>query len=322
MATRQRFRRSQKLTGTGVLPPATRAGPGVSENAVPAVATGRGGWGLVAWLARGPDGCGNVVRAAVRAPGLQFDAGRRVSGRCAHAREPRVALTERGRGVVTWRQDQRLYASVVSGRRIGAAYRLAAEPVAPRAPAVAATEDRVVAGWQAADGRLMTAEIRDRRLGRPHALSRSARVFGGPRLAASADGAVAAVWQTNSSSAIGPVKFAFSADAGRAFSKPEVAGWRGVADGRVEALGVGLDRAGDAIVTSCGQSLGSNARALGGPFSGRERVFGTTGLGGDDPCSGGREEVRLAVAQDTGEAVLAWTRRPRLLVARRPGPLM
>lgn len=117
------FGEARELTGTGVLPPATRAGLGVGENAVPAVATGRGGRALTAWLARGPEGCGYVVRAAVRAPARGFGAGRLVSGRCAHARWPRVALTEGGWGVVTWRQDQRLYAAVVSGRRIGAADR-------------------------------------------------------------------------------------------------------------------------------------------------------------------------------------------------------
>ena len=96
----------------------------------------------------------------------------------------------------------------------------------------------------------------------------------------------------------------------------------GVADGRVEALRVALDRAGDALVTWCGQPLGSNVRPWQGAFLGRERIFATaTGLTPDDPCAGGRDQVRLAVAQDTGEALLAWTRRPRLLVARRPGPL-
>jgi hypothetical protein len=315
------FGEARELTGTGVLPPASRAGLGVSENAVPAVAVGRGGRALVAWLARGPEGCGNVVRASVRAPAHEFDSGRRVSGRCAHARAPRVALTERGWGVVTWHQDQRLYAAVVTGRRIGPAHRLTATPVAPRAPAVAATEDRVVVGWQAADGRVMTSEIRDGRLGRPHGLSRSTRVFGGPRLAASAGGAVGAVWQRSSSSAIGPVEFALSPATGRPFSAPETVGWRGVADGRVEALRLALDRSGAALATWCGQSLGSRVRPITGPWLDHERIFGTTGLGGEDPCSGGRDEVRLAVAQDTGEAWLAWTRRPRLLVARRPGPL-
>ncbi len=147
-------------------------------------------------------------------------------------------------------------------------------------------------------------------------------MFGGPRLAASAGGAVGAIWQLNSSSAIGPVQFALSPATGRAFSPPEVFGWRGVADGRVEGMRLGLDGSGAALATWCGQSLGSRIRSAAGAWVARERVFGTTGLGGDDPCSGGREEVRLAVAQDTGEALLAWTRRPRLLVARRPGPLM
>jgi hypothetical protein len=312
---------ARELTGIGVLPPASRAGLGVSENAVPVVAVARGGRALAAWLARGPEGCGNVVRASARAPGHEFGAGRRVSDRCAHARAPRVALTDSGWGVVTWRQGQRLYAAVVRGRRIGAAQRLIATPVALRAPAVAATEDRVVVGWQAADGRVMASEIRDGRVGRPRAVSRSTRVFGGPRLAASAAGAVAAVWQKNSSSAIGPVEFTLSPATGRPFSAPEVVGWRGVADGRVEALRLGLDRSGAALATWCGQSLGSRVRPIAGPWIARERIFGTTGLGGDDPCSGGRDELRLAVAQDTGEAWLAWTRRPRLLVARRPGPL-
>ena len=83
-------------------------------------------------------------------------------------------------------------------------------------------------------------------------------------------------------------------------------------------LRVALDRAGDALVTWCGQPLGSNVRPWGGSFVGRERIFApVTGLTLDDPCAGGRDRLRLAVAQDTGEALLAWTRRPRLLVARR-----
>jgi hypothetical protein len=312
---------ARELSGTGVLAPASRAGLGVSENAVPAVATGRGGWSLTAWLARGPEGCGYVVRAAARAPAGEFDRGKRVSERCAHARAPRVALTESGWGVVTWRQGRRLYASVVTGRRIGPVHRLTTEPAAPRAPEVAATEDRVVVAWTAADGHVMAAEIRDGAVGRAQAISRTTRVFGGPRLAASAGGAIGAVWQLDSSSAIGPVQFALSPGTGRAFSAPEIVGWRGIADGRVEALRLALDGSGAALVTWCGQSLGSKVRPIAGPWVARERIFGTTGLGVSDPCSGGRDELRLAVAQDTGEAWLAWTRRPRLLVARRPGPL-
>jgi hypothetical protein len=79
----------------------------------------------------------------VRAPARSVARGRLVSGRCAHAREPRVALTESGWGAVTWRQDERIYAAVVNRRWIGAARRLVAEPVAPCAPAVVATGDRV-----------------------------------------------------------------------------------------------------------------------------------------------------------------------------------
>jgi hypothetical protein len=52
------FGEARELTGTGMLPPASRASLGVNENAAPAVATGRGGWSLAAWLARGPEGCG------------------------------------------------------------------------------------------------------------------------------------------------------------------------------------------------------------------------------------------------------------------------
>jgi len=165
-------------------------------------------------------------------------------------------------------------------------------------------------------GRAMAREIRGGAVGAARAISRTTRVFDSPRLAASAGGAVGAVWQTDASGAIGPVELALSPGPGRAFSAPEVVGWRGVADGRVEALRVGLDRSGAALVTWCGQPLGSRAWP-----AAREPVFGGTGLTPGDPCAGGRDEVRLAVAQDTGEAWLAWTRRPRLLVARRPGPL-
>jgi hypothetical protein len=308
------------LTGTGPLPPASRAGTRIIENAIPAVATGRGGWALAAWLARGPKNCGYVVRAAVRAPVREFDRGRRVSRTCAHALRPEVVWTERGWGLVFWREGTRLNGAIVSGRRIGPVQRLSEGPVAPGV-AAAATPGRVVVAWRVMGGRAMAREIRGGAVGAARAISRTTRVFDSPRLAASAGGAIGAVWQTDASGAIGPVQFALSPAAGRPFSAPEVVGTRGVADGRVDALRLGLDRSGAALVTWCGQSLGSKLRTVAGAWIARERVFGTTGLTPDDPCSGGRDETRLAVAQDTGEAWLAWTRRPRLLVARRPGPL-
>jgi hypothetical protein len=308
------------LTGVGALPPASRAGFVALERPVPAIATGRGGWALAAWLARGPQGCGYTVRAAVRAPGREFDRGVRVSARCAHASRPEVAWTESGWGVVTWRQGQRQYGVVVTGRRAGPARLLSSQPVAPGAVSTAA-EDRVVVAWHAEGGRITALEIRDHRVGRPHALSRTDAVFDGPRLAASAGGAIGAVWQT-SSDALAPVQFALSPAAGRPFSAPQRVTGRGVADGRVEMLRVALDRAGDALVSSCAQTLASNVGPFGGSFLRRERIFApVTGLTLDDPCAGGRDRLRLAVAQDTGEALLAWTRWPHLLVARRPGPL-
>jgi hypothetical protein len=290
------------------------------ERSAPSIATGRGGWAVAAWLARGPDGCGYVVRAAVRAPGRAFDRAARVSGRCAHAASPQVAWTESGWGAVTWRQGQRLYGAVVTGPRHGRARLLSSRPVMPEAVS-AATEDRIVVAWRAVDGPVTALEVRTGVVGRPHALSRTGAAFGGPRLAASAGGAIGAVWQTASDS-LAPVQFALSPAAGRPFSAPEQVTGRGIADGRVEMLRLALDRAGDALVTSCAQTVASNVGPLGRSFRRRERIFGpATGLSADDPCAGGRDRLRLAVAQDTGEALLAWTRRPRLLVARRPGPL-
>jgi hypothetical protein len=312
------FPTARALTGVGVLPPASRAGTRIIENAVPAVATGSDGWALAAWLARGPKNCGYVVRAAVRAPGREFDRAARASGRCAHASRPDVAVADRGLGLVTWRQGQRLYGAVATGRRLGHARLLSAHPVSP-GPALAATGDRIVAAWRRVSGPVMALEIRDGRVGRPRAVSRTSLVLDPLRVAASAGGAIAAAWQTTPD-ALAPVQFALSPAAGRPFSAPETVARRGVADGRVEALRIALDRGGDALVTWCGQPLGSNARPFGGSFLGRERIFApVTGLTPDDPCAGGRDRVRLAVAQDTGEALLAWTRRPRLLVARRAG---
>ena len=311
---------ARALTGVGVLPPASRAGTRIIENAVPAVATDRDGWALAAWLARGPKNCGYVVRAAVRAPAREFDRAARVSSRCAHASRPDVAVAAGGLGLVTWRQGQRLYGAVTTGRRLGPARLLSAHPVSP-GPAVAATDDRIVVAWRRVSGPVMALEIRDGRVARARAVSRTSRVLDPPRLAASAGGAIAAAWQT-ATDVLAPIQFTLSPAAGRLFSAPETVARRGVADGRVEALRVALDRAGDALVTWCGQPLGSNARPFRGPFLGREEVFApVTGLTPDDPCAGGRDRVRLAVAQDTGEALLAWTRRPRLLVARRTGPL-
>jgi hypothetical protein len=311
---------ARPLSGVGVLPRASRAGFVALERPVPAIATGRGGWALVAWLARGPRACGYVVRAAVRAPGREFDRGVRVSGRCAHASRPGVAWTESGWGLVTWLQGQRLYGAVVAGRRPGPARHLSSRLVAPGI-ASAATGDRIVVAWRAVRGPVMALEIRDGAFKRPRAVSRTDAVFDTPRLAASAGGAIAASWQT-SSDALAPVQFALSPAAGRPFSAPEQVTERGVADGRVEMLRLALDRAGDALVSSCAPTLASNVRPVGGSFLDRERVFDpATGLTLDDPCAGGRDRLRLAVAQDTGEALLAWTRRPRLLVARRPGPL-
>jgi ATP-grasp domain len=320
---------ARPLRGVGVLPRASRAGLGALERPRPAIAIGRRGWALAAWLARGPGGCGYVVRAAVRAPGRGFGAGVRVSAGCAHAARPQVAITERGWGVVTWRQGARLYDAVMTGRRLGPARPLSPEPVGADDAAVVASADRVVIAWHAAGpgppgaarGRVLAVEIRDGRPGRTQAVSRGDRILGPPRLAAAGSDAVAAAWQ-NSSSVLAPVQFALSPAAGRAFSAPEIVARHGVADARVEALRVALDRAGGALVTWCGQVLGSAVRPSFGVFLGRERIFApATGLTLDDPCAGGRDEVRLAVAQDTGEALLAWTRRPRLLAARRPGPL-
>jgi hypothetical protein len=314
------FGTARPLAGVGRLPRANRAGFVSLERPVPAVATGRGGWAAAAWLARGPAGCGYVVRAALRAPARTFDRGVRVSGRCAHASRPEVAWTERGWGVVTWRQGERLYGVVVAGRDPGPARPFSSQPVAPGAVS-AATDDRVVVAWRALHGPVMALEIRDRHVGRPRAVSRSDAVLDAPRLAASVGGAIAAVWQTHTD-ALAPVRFAVSSGAGRPFSVPELVARRGVADGRVEMLRVALDRVGDAMVTWCGQPLGSNIRPWGGSFLGRERIFApATGLEPDDPCAGGRDRLRLAVAQETGETVLAWTRHPRLLVALRPRPL-
>ena len=268
------FGDAQKLTGTGVLPPATRAGLGVSENAVPAVATGRGGWALVAWLARGPDGCGNVVRAAVRAPAPPVRRGEaRVESLRARARAARRADRERlGRrhvasGPAALRGGRQRAPDRRCAPARGRAGR-AARPGRARRPRTASSS-----GWQAAGGRLMTAELRDRRAGaaacalavgpgvrRPAARRerrrRRRRDLAAQRLERDRPGAVR-VQPRDRTGVLGA----------------EVFGWRGVADGRVEGMRLGLDRSGAALATWCGQSLGSRIRSAGGAWVGpRARV--------------------------------------------------
>jgi hypothetical protein len=333
------FGPAHAIARRGVLPVASRAGQDTIDNAEPAIASAQSGWMLVAWLARGARGCGYVVRAAIRPRGGSFSAGRRVSGACAHAARPQVALTDDGGGVVAWREGrcraraacrQRLVGAVIRDHEIGAPRRLAARPVANRGPAVVATGDRSVVAWRdalapSADetttrGRVMAAEIRRGRVGRAQALSQTDVIAGTPRLAASVGGAVAAVWQTGQS--LAPVQFSVSPATGSPFSRRERVAPLGVADGRAEALYVALDRAGDALASLCGPALLSAVRPLDiGAFPQRERVLPGSGLVIDDPCGGGRLHARLALAQDSGEAILAWTIGTRLLAARRPGPV-
>ena len=314
----------QVLSGSAILPRAGRSGLQGLESAVPAVATGRGGWTIVAWLAHGPRGCGYVVRAAIRAPGGRFGAGRRISGACVGAVHPEVAITESGWGVVAWRQGThpRIHAAVMSGGRFHPARRLSPDPATAAGPVAAVTFERIVVGWVAARGPVTAVELRGRARARPRPVSHGDQVFGAPRLAASAGGAVAAVWQTGRAGASAPIRFALSPGAGRPFGVPERVARRGIADARVEALRVALDRRADAVSTWCGSPLWSNVRRRDGVLLGGERIFApVTGLTPEDPCAGGRDRVRLAVAADTGEVLLAWSRGPRLLVTRRPGPL-
>jgi len=77
----------------------------------PAVAFDRRGRLVVAWLRAAHRGCGSVVMASVAQRARPFGAARRVSGPCAKATAPRVALGRDGSGAVAWQSlgNRRVY---------------------------------------------------------------------------------------------------------------------------------------------------------------------------------------------------------------------
>jgi hypothetical protein len=330
------------IRGAGRLPRA-RARLGGPAAARPAVALAARGDAVVAWLARERRGCGYAVRVAVRGgKRRRFSPGRLVSAPCAHAWNPRVALNARGVGAIAWDQGPSCplaasacpHAIVVAPLRRGqiGVPAMLTRAAGPYAVALAAGPGGPTLAWRAFTrqsdegvlGRVMatTADARGE-LGPVRAISRADRIFGTPRLAVGPQGMVLAVWQTGRPvDGTGAVQLALHSRLGGAFSAPESLRDRGVADGRVRALGAALGRDGAAAVMHCtsGLRLALGIRTAAGAILRSEPVGDSVDVS-QSACAGAAPASQLAVSA-AGDVLVAVTDPAgQLVLVEREGPL-
>ncbi len=146
--------RSARRVGT---PVAIRPARGAVDSSSAAAIDARGTL-LVAWLrSSGRKGCGRVVMASTARRGGPLGAIRRVSGPCAKADQPQVALARNGVGAVTWRAASggstdaprySLHASVVPHGSPGRERVVSRRPIWFGPAALATGGTRVLLAWR------------------------------------------------------------------------------------------------------------------------------------------------------------------------------
>jgi hypothetical protein len=300
----------------------------------PAAAIDARGTLLVAWLrSSGRRGCGRVVMASTARRDGRLSAIRRVSGPCAKADQPQVALARNGLGAITWRAVSggdpeaprySLHVRVVTNGSPGRERVVSPRPIwfGPAALAAGATD--VLVAWREkrrttrageARGRVLTATVRAGTIGPTVAASRSDQIQGDIYAAMNRANDAIVSWVQIGPGADSGDRVALR-DAGRvAFGAPEPIGacaqatWQsGSGRGHLDtAARVALDQRGAAIATlrdTCDANIGVSAtrRPVGGVW------LPPIGLG----MPGARDEQQLAslAADDAGEGVATWLALP------------
>ncbi len=254
---------------------------------------------------------------------------RRVSGPCANADQPQVALARNGVGAVTWRAASRgdpeaprysLHASVVMRGSPGRERVISRRPIWFGPAALAAGGTHVLLAWRErtrttrageARGLVLTATIRAGAIAPTAAASRSDWIQGDIYAAMNRANDAIVSWVQTGPGADHGDRVALR-HAGRvAFGSPEPIGacaqvtWQsGSGRGHLDtAARVALDQRGAAIATlrnTCDPNIAVSAtrRAVGGVW------LPLTGLG----IAGARDEQQLAslAANDVGEGVATW----------------
>jgi hypothetical protein len=300
----------------------------------PAAAIDARGTLLVAWLrSSGRSGCGRVVMAGTARRDGPLGAIHRLSGPCAKADQPQVALARNGVGAVTWRAASRgdpeaprysLHASVVTHGSPGRERVVSRQPIWFGPAALATGGTQVLLAWREkrrttrageARGRVLTATIRAGTVGRTVAASRSDRIQGDIYAAMNRANDAIVSWVQTGPGADSGDRVALRRAGRSAFGAPEPIGacaqatWQsGSGRGHLDtAARVALDQRAAAIATlrdTCDPNIAVSAtrRPVGGAW------LPPIGLG----MAGARDEQQLAslAADDAGEGIATWLALP------------